>query len=73
MARKKPRLSVVQEEKTGMNSLFLDEKTKETLSRTEVARRIDNGELSGYHHFRNENKRLIIRSNPDGKTENNLD
>ncbi|MBI9100650.1 MAG: DUF3892 domain-containing protein [Spirochaetaceae bacterium] len=68
----KSRLIVTKEEDTGMNAQFKDTGTGETLTRTEVARRIDQGQYSNYHHYRDDNNRLVIRSNPDGKKSNNL-
>lgn len=70
MARKKPRLKVIDESPTGLNRKFIDTKTGETLTRGQVADRIN--EFEDYHVMKRDNKR-IIRSNPDGNKENNLD
>jgi hypothetical protein len=72
MSNKKQRLEVVKEESTGMNSKFRDTTTGELLNRTDVARKIDQGTYSDYHHYRDDNNRLVIRSNPDAKKNNNL-
>ena len=72
MDKKKPRLVVTSESTTGMNQKFQDTLTGEVITRTEVARRIDSGQYEGYHHYRNEDGKLIIRSNPDGSEKNNL-
>ena len=72
MSNKKPRLIVTDESSTGMNQKFQDTLTGEIITRTEVARRIDSGQYDDYHHYRNEEGKLIIRSNPDGTEDNNL-
>ncbi len=72
MGKKKPRLVVVKENQSGMNEAFRDTVTNEVITRTEAARRIDSGQYDDYHHYRNEDGKLIIRSNPDRKESNNL-
>jgi Protein of unknown function (DUF3892) len=69
---KKARLSVISEEKTGMNLRFRDNRTGEDLTRTQVARKIDQGKILGYQHYRNGENRLVIRSIPDDSLTNNL-
>lgn len=68
----KQRLIVTKESNTGMNQEFHDTKTGENMTRTEVARTIDAGKYPAYHHFRNHEGELIIRSNPNGKSDDNL-
>jgi len=67
----KQRLKVTKETSTGLNVQFEDTKTKETLNRTQVIERIDNGKYSGYDHYLRQGKK-VIRSKPDGNTKNNL-
>ena len=73
MKNNKPRLTVVEESKSGMNRKFRDNRTGETLTRFEVAKKIDNGNLTGYHHYRSEKGYLVIRSNPNSVASDNLD
>lgn len=73
MKNNKPRLTVVEESKSGMNRKFRDNRSGKILTRIEVAKKIDNGNLSGYHHYRDEKGQLVIRSNPNGVASDNLD
>lgn len=66
---KKPRLEVIQQNDTGLNQKFKDNKTGETLTRGQVADRIKN--YPDYHVMKVDGKR-VIRSNPDGNAGNNL-
>lgn len=66
---KKPLLIVVDESPTGLNRKFEDTKTKEILTRGEVADNIE--QYPGYHVMEKNGKR-IIRSNPDSSKDNNL-
>lgn len=64
------RLEVIQESKTGLNQKFKDTKTGKELTRGQVADNIK--DYPDYHIMKTEGKR-VIRSNPDRKTNNNLD
>ena len=55
-----------------MNQEFHDTKTGENMNRTEVARAIDAGKYPGYHHYIDHEGKLIIRSNPNGRNDDNL-
>lgn len=66
---KKPRLEVVQETTTGLNQKFKDNLTGQIVTRGQVAKNIDN--YDGYHIMKLGGKN-VIRSNPDGKSGNNL-
>lgn len=67
----KPRLEVINESETGLNTRFKDTKTGEILTRTQVADRIKQGQYPDYHNMHMNGKR-IPRSNPDGNKDNNL-
>ena len=69
---KKPRLIVEREKDTGLNTHFRDTKTNEVIPRREVAKRVRKGDYPGYH-VANVGGKNIIKSNPDGNTDNNLD
>lgn len=69
---KQTKLRVIQESESGMNQKFLIQNTGEVVGRQEMARKIDAGEVTGYHHYRNDDNKLIIRSNPDSSDKNNL-
>ncbi|MED1603039.1 hypothetical protein [Alkalihalophilus marmarensis] len=66
---KKPRLEVIKESDTGLNKKFRDNKTGQTLTRGQVADNIK--EYDDYHVMKINNKR-VIRSNPNGKSNDNL-
>ena len=68
----KQRLVVTKESNSGMNQEFHDTKTGENMNRTEVARAIDAGKYPGYHHYIDHEGKLIIRSNPNGRNDDNL-
>lgn len=72
MIKNKPRLTVTKKSSTGMNIEFLDNKTGEKIGRREVAHRIDEGTLPGYIHYPGAKGQLIIRSNANKSTEDNL-
>ena len=72
MVKKCPRLTVTLESKSGMNQKFRDNLTGETLTRTGVVRRIERGDITDYHYYRDNKGQLVIRSNPDGDTRDNL-
>ncbi|WP_339063609.1 hypothetical protein [Tepidibacillus marianensis] len=67
---KQPRLKVIKESKTGLNTKFLDTQTGQILTRGQVADNIS--KYDDYHVMKKGSKR-IIRSNPDRSTDNNLD
>lgn len=70
MHRKKPRLEVVDESKTGLNRKFRDTNTGEILTRGQVADNIK--DYDDYHVMKVDNKR-IIRSNPNKNEDDNLE
>lgn len=63
------RLEAIEQSKTGLNKKFIDKSTGQIFTRGQIADNIDN--FPGYHIMRKDGKR-IIRSNPDGKENNNL-
>lgn len=69
---KKPRLTVVQESDSGRNVRFRDNVTRETVSRAEVVRRIENGRYAEEYHVRVVNGVKTPASNPDPSEHNNL-
>lgn len=62
-----PRLQVVRESSTGLNELFMDMSTGETLTRFQVKERIDQGKYPAYEYYYSEGT-LIIRSKPDSSS-----
>lgn len=66
-----PRLEVIDESTTGLNRRFIDKMTGETLTRGQVADRINHGHYPGYHVMNRDGKR-IPRSNPNKAKEDNL-
>ena len=70
MARK--RVTVTKESKTGRNQKFHDNYTGADMSRPDFVKQIENGNYSNYH-VRNINGVKTPVSNPDGKSNNNLD
>lgn len=70
-----PKLTVLRETSTGMNQEFLYTPTGEVLTRGQVADRIEQGQISGYHivHQEHDGRTYRIpRSNPDSSRKNNL-
>lgn len=67
----KPRLEVTKESQTGRNERFLDRKTGEELTRSETVKKIEKGEIPGYH-IRKVNDLKTPVSNPNKKTSDNL-
>ena len=65
------RISVTQESDSGRNQRFRDNHTGESLSRTELVRRIEGGGYPNYH-VREVNGVKTPVSNPDGSSNNNL-
>ena len=70
MARK--RVTVTKESNTGRNQKFHDNYTGADMSRPDFVKQIHNGNYSNYH-VRNINGVKTPVSNPDGKSNNNLD
>lgn len=70
MARK--RVTVTKESNTGRNQKFHDNYTGADMSRPDFVKQIENGNYSNYH-VRNINGVKTPFSNPDGKSNNNLD
>lgn len=68
---KKPRVSVVKESSTGRNQKFVDNKTKEEMSRAAFVKKIDQGAYSDYYTRKQHGLKTPV-SRPDGKEENNL-
>lgn len=66
----KPRLEVIGESKTGLNTHFRDNQTREKLTRGQVANKIN--QYEDYHIVKQNGKR-VIRSNPDRMKNNNLE
>lgn len=69
---KNPKLEVVSESPTGLNTRFKDTSTQEEMTRGEAAKRVNKGEYPDYHVAKYGNKN-VIRSNPDRSKNNNLD
>ena len=62
----------IRETDTGRNIKFIDIKTKETMTRSQFVKEIENGNYQSYH-IRDINDIKTPVSNPDKKTSNNLD
>ncbi len=65
------RVSVTKESKTGRNLSYKDNRTGESMSRAQFAKKIDQGNYSNYHN-RVINGVKTPCSDPDGKPGNNL-
>ena len=70
MARK--RVTVTKESNTGRNQKFHDNYTGADMSRPDFVKQIENGNYSNYH-VRNIDGVKTPVTNPDGKSNNNLD
>lgn len=70
MTRK--RVTVTKESNTGRNQKFHDNYTGANMSRPDFVKQIESGNYSNYH-VRNVNGVKTPVSNPDGKSNNNLD
>lgn len=68
----KKRVTVTQESDTGRNQKFHDNKTGDDMTRTQFVKKIETGEYEKYH-VRKVNGIKTPVSNPDSKTNNNLD
>ena len=60
---------------TGLNTRFVNTETNRTISREQAIAQIEKGNpsYSDYHVVRNPNGPDFVRSNPDGKSANNLE
>ena len=67
-----PRLEVIEESPTGLNTRFKDTRTGERLTRGQVADRIERNAYPDYHNMRDKDGRRIPRSNPNDRTDDNL-
>jgi hypothetical protein len=65
------RLKVTRESETGRNQRFRDTRTGEEMPRSEVVRRIEQGQYKNYH-VRKINGVKTPASNPDSSEANNL-
>lgn len=65
------RISVTKETSTGRNIRFRDNRTGSTMTRSQLVRKIENGDYSHYH-VRKINGIKTPVSNPDATTNNNL-
>jgi len=68
---KKPRVSVLEENETGRNKKFIDNKTGHEMTRAQFANKIDAGEYSDYHVKKVNGLRTPV-SNPNGNKDDNL-
>jgi hypothetical protein len=66
------RISVTQENTTGRNTWFRDNRTAEIMSRADLVHRIEKGQYLHYH-IRVTNGVKTPVSDPDGSENNNLD
>ena len=72
---KNKNLKATQQTESGLNTRFVNRNTGRHFSREHVIAQIknDNPSYSNYHVVNNPNGLDFIRSNPDGKTRNNLE
>ena len=68
----RPRVRVTSESETGRNQTFKDTSTGNTMTRAQFAREIQAGNYPNYHVRVIDGIKTPV-SNPDGKTDNNLD
>lgn len=68
-------LKMTQQTDSGLNTQFVNLNSGRHLSREHVIAQIENGNptYSDYHVVKNPNGADFVRSNPDGKTKNNLE
>lgn len=66
------RISTILETNTGRNKKFYDNYNKQTMSRTQFVKKINEGNYDNYH-VRVINGIATPCSNPDNSTKNNLD
>lgn len=71
MSNKRPRLVVTQESSTGRNTRFHDNVSGADLTRNQVVKKIESGDLANYH-IRVINGVKTPVSNPDSSDNNNL-
>jgi len=66
---------MTQETASGLNTEFVNLNSGRHVSREHVIDQIEKGNpsYSDYHVVRNSNGKDYVRSNPDGKTKNNLE
>lgn len=72
---KDKKLRMTQETESGLNTQFVNLNSGRHVSREHVITQIEKGNpsYSDYHVVRNPNGKDFVRSNPDGKTKNNLE
>lgn len=68
---KKPKVSVIEESDTGRNKKFIDNKTKEEMTRAQFVKKIKDNEYDDYYTRKQEGLNTPV-SKPDGKKDNNL-
>jgi len=72
---KQKKLRMTQETESGLNTRFVNIESGRSVSREHVISQIEKGNpsYSDYHVVSNPNGPDFVRSNPDGKTKNNLE
>jgi len=72
---KQKKLRMTQETESGLNTRFINIESGRSVSREHVISQIEKGNpsYSDYHVVSNPNGSDYVRSNPDGKTKNNLE
>jgi alkylated DNA nucleotide flippase Atl1 len=74
--KRSPKLTVIHERPSGLNTQFVYNPTGQVMTRGQVADLIDQGKITGYHVMHLHQNGQVIRvprSNPDKSTDNNLD
>jgi len=64
-------IKVTKENSTGRNTNFKDTKTKETMTRSQLVKKIEHGDYKDYHIRKTNGKKTPV-SNPDKNSSNNL-
>jgi len=69
------KLRMAEQTASGLNTRFINTETNRTISREQAIAQIEKGNptYSDYHVVRNPSGLDYIRSNPDGKIQNNLE
>lgn len=67
----KQRITVTKESDTGRNLGFHDNKTGENMSRAQFVKKIEQGDIKGYHVRKVNNVKTPV-SNPNGRESDNL-
>ncbi|RHW37303.1 DUF3892 domain-containing protein [Neobacillus notoginsengisoli] len=69
----KRKLKPIAESSTGLNTRYQDVSTKKELTLNQAVKAVKQGKYPGIHVVERKDGTIFIRSNPDGKENNNLE